>query len=401
MLRSVLLAATLTASPASAQMWVSAPSLSTPRSDAAAAVLDGRIYVVGGRAAGGQVLRSGEVYTPGQGWAPIAALDDPRAGARLLAFDGRLYLVGGNDGDGPEDDLDVYDPATNTWDSEDSMEEERDALAAGVIAGRLYVLGGADDNGVLLSDAEAFDRVADQWAPVSEWSLSPARASAGSAVDGSGVVVAGGFSQLGPLAVVERFVPGASSVSLPSLPSARGGVALAAAGATLFAVGGRDASDSRLASALRLDPAAPMWASLPTLPEGRESAAAVILDEDLYVIGGTGAFGSVLGSVLRLDDAAVSTDEAPADRSLQIVLDGPMPARQAVHLRVSAARPDVARVAVYDLQGRELGVLYEGPLDASERRLTWNTQDHPAGLYLVRITTQTAARSLSVATVPR
>ena len=44
-----------------------------------------------------------------------------------------------------------------------------------------------------------------------------------------------------------------------------------------------------------------------------------------------------------------------------------------------------ARAAVYDVLGREVAVLHDGPLAAGSHRLTFHA-DLPAGVYLVRAT---------------
>ena len=396
MLRSCLVLLLVAAPPAARAQWQADTPLSVPRTAAAWAVLDGRLYVVGGQSAGGEVLRSGEAFTPGAGWAPIADLQDPRAGARLVALDGKLYLVGGHDGEGPEDDLSVYDPAADRWDSDRSMQRERDGLAAGAIDGTLYALGGADDDGVLLADAERFD--GEDWLPEPAWSLTPARAGSGSASVTGAVVVAGGFSTLGPLAQVERFAPGGGA-SLAEFPSGRGAAALAAAGDTLFAVGGRDAGDERLPDVLRLDPAASAWTDLPSLPEPREDAVAAVLGGDLYVAGGTGAFGSVLATVVRLSAVVVTDEPVAAGTGLTLRHSGPNPARGLVALWAATERPETARVAVYDVRGREVAVLHDGPLGPSGRPLRWAASGFPAGVYLARLTTPSGRRALRVATV--
>ena len=45
------------------------------------------------------------------------------------------------------------------------------------------------------------------------------------------------------------------------------------------------------------------------------------------------------------------------------------------------------RVAVYDLLGREVAVLYNGDADPGTRTLTWQpSATLPAGMYIVRMT---------------
>ena len=391
----VALAAPVSA-PASAQTWQAAPAMSTPRTGAAWAVLDGRLYVMGGRSAGGDLLRSAEVFTPGMGWAPIRDLRDARAGARAVVLGGAIHLIGGRDRDGPSDNVDVYRPARDDWESSNDLGAERDGLAAGTARGRLFVLGGATDGGALLGSAETFE--SGNWEPYPTWALAPARALAGSAEAGGAVVVAGGFSQFGPLAAVQRFVPGAGPVTLPALPAARGGLALASDGAALFAVGGRDATDARLASVDRLGAGAQAWVALPSLPEAREGAAAAVVGLDLYVAGGTGPFGTVLASVVRLGGVVVGVDDGPAGRS-PVALDGPNPARGAVRLRFEAPEAGPVRLTVVDVRGREVAVLADGSAAAGLHRVRWDAAGRAPGIYAARLTTSAGASVVRFALV--
>jgi hypothetical protein len=378
----------LTAAPSLAQAWEGVPAMSTARSGAAWAVLDGRLYVMGGRSAGGGLLASAEVFTPGAGWAPIADLRRARADARAVVLNGAIYLLGGQEDGGACDDVDSYRPAANDWDGEDNLGAGRVGLAAGVAGGQIFVLGGAGDGGGLFASSERY--VNRDWEPYPTWTLSPPRALAGSAEFEGAVVLAGGFSPFGPLDAVHRFVPGQPPSALPALPSARGRLALTSNGPSLFAVGGRDAGDVRLTAVDRLASGASGWTALTPLPEAREGAVAAVLGTDLYVVGGTGPFGSVLASAVRLPGAAVGTDDGPpTGPSSTLALDGPNPARGAVRLRYEAAEAGPARLVVVDVRGREVAVLADGVGPAGRRTAVWDASGLPAGLYAARLTTPT------------
>src|SRR5262245_19845391 len=87
-----------------------------------------------------------------------------------------------------------------------------------------------------------------------------------------------------------------------------------------------------------------------------------------------------------LDEALVGVPEPRA--AARFALEAaPNPFRGAVALRLvnpsGAAQP--ARVAVYDLAGRRVADLLDGPAAAVMSRLEWRPNaDLPAGLYLVR-----------------
>ena len=363
--------------------------MSTPRTGAAWAVLDGRLYVIGGRSSGGVLLQSAEVFDPATGWSAIAPLEDPLAEARAVVLDEAIYLLGGRDAEGASDGVEVYRPDEDQWDSADNLGERRIGLAAGAVDDQLFVLGGAGRDGVLLTSAEQFQ--GGQWEPYPTWSLSPPRALAGSASLDGAIVVAGGFSGAGPLASVERFVPGEARESLPPLLQARGGLALATDGAALFAVGGRDAANGRTVRVERLEAEDDAWTALTPLPAAREGAAAAVLGADLYVVGGTGEFGTVFASMVRLANVTVGAEDGPEPAAPALALAGPNPTRGPVRLRYTLLTPTEARLTVVDVRGREVAVLVQGSAAAGPHAATWDASGLPAGVYAARLTTPAGA----------
>lgn len=68
------------------------------RSDASAASLGEKIYIVGGFN-GHEVLNSAEVFdVKTNQWSYINSMNNPRSGVSLVAFRGSLYALGGFNG---------------------------------------------------------------------------------------------------------------------------------------------------------------------------------------------------------------------------------------------------------------------------------------------------------------
>lgn len=142
---------------------VGAPKL-TAVADAAAAVLAGEIYVIGGRLNNGQVTGVVEAYSPlNNGWRPVTPLPRPVAGGVVLSDDAFIYLFGGFDGQEYLADSYRYDPTTQSWQSLPPLAQPRAYAGGGVAGGKLYVVGGADANGALASCA-VFDPAGAVWA---------------------------------------------------------------------------------------------------------------------------------------------------------------------------------------------------------------------------------------------
>ena len=393
-----LAALLLAASAARAQTWQPAPPMATPRTDAAWAVSDDHLYVFGGRQAGGVLLRSVEVFDPATGWSALPPMNRPRADARAVVLDGDLYVLGGRDNGGALDDVEVYDTDENRWRSAPNLGEARIGHGVGVVGGQIFAVGGGGRSGGLLRTAERFR--AGRWEPYPAWIQPRPRALAGSASVDEAVVLAGGFGLAGPVGTVDRYVPDAPPAPLPSLLRARGALALATDGTTLFAVGGRDAGNVRVSDVERLAAGASAWASLTPLPEGREGAVAAVLGAYLYVVGGTAEFGTVLASAVRLPVVTVGTGDAPTPADLPgLALAGPNPARGTVRLRVTLARAQDAVLTVTDIRGRVVATLAAGPSAAGTRDVTWDASALPAGLYAARLVTAAGMAVVRIALV--
>lgn len=383
----------LAAAPAApAQSWSAETPMLQARAAPAAAVLDGKIYVMGGVGQAGQVLGSAEVFDPQTGtWRYIEELRDAVAGAAAVAYNGRILLMGGREAGGDvSDDVAAYDPSEDDWDSFQHLQVERQGLGAVVLDGMVYAAGGTSESGSFLNVCEYYDARDDDWRLSDTWLLDRARASFGIAEVGGAAYFAGGFSALGPLNLFQRYAPGYEGIeTLPPMAMARGGLAFAADDqGHLYAIGGRSPANQVLASVERFDIAANRWEPFASLETAREDAVAVFAGGTLYVIGGRDAFGAALSSVevLRLSTAGEGAAEPSAFR-----LEAPHPNPFAgwTTLAFELAEPGPVRLAVYDVRGREVAVLAEGPLPAGAHTVAWDGtaggRTLPGGVYLARL----------------
>ena len=117
-----------------------------PRDDLATAVVNGKIYAIGGREQLRPMFATVEEYDPvTDKWTKKA--DMPTARARLSAcvVDGKIYAIGGLDDAGAAvSTVEVYDPVTDKWTKKDDMLTAREFLSTSVANGKIYVIGGSD-----------------------------------------------------------------------------------------------------------------------------------------------------------------------------------------------------------------------------------------------------------------
>ncbi|MBA3468423.1 MAG: carboxypeptidase regulatory-like domain-containing protein [Herpetosiphonaceae bacterium] len=124
---------------------------------AAAAELDGKIYVTGGA---GDINRNivfdtAHVYDPQtNAWTPIASMSKPRYSHQLLAAGGRLYAIGGG--------VEMYDPALDQWHVVPGIVPTNIAAAA-VIADKIYVVDYCDTPCTADADVFRYDPAAATW----------------------------------------------------------------------------------------------------------------------------------------------------------------------------------------------------------------------------------------------
>lgn len=136
------------------ERWSAIADAPTARNSAAAAVIDGRLYVIGGRQAVKQAdgsLRQVnvphlEVYDPNTDrWSVGAPLPQAQGGLAAAAHGGRLYVFGGEQWV-PErkvfDNAWVYDPATDRWRALPPLPTPRHGLGAATVGERIHVIGG-------------------------------------------------------------------------------------------------------------------------------------------------------------------------------------------------------------------------------------------------------------------
>jgi len=118
----------------------------TPREAATGAVIDGKLYVVGGWLRPANVVtRLLQVYDPvTDTWESRASMPTARQSPGGGVINGQLHIVGGESASGPVATHEVYDPAANTWTTAPPMPTKRTRPTADVINGKLYVAGGVD-----------------------------------------------------------------------------------------------------------------------------------------------------------------------------------------------------------------------------------------------------------------
>nr|7ON6_A Chain A, SAKe6AE [synthetic construct] len=265
--------------------------------------MDGRIYAVGGYDGspdGHTHLNSVEAYDPETDtWSLVAPMKTRRSGVGVAVLDGRIYAVGGYDGspDGHThlNSVEAYDPETDTWSLVAPMKTRRSGVGVAVLDGRIYAVGGYDgspDGHTHLNSVEAYDPETDTWSLVAP--MKTRRSGVGVAVLDGRIYAVGGYDGSPDghthLNSVEAYDPETDTWSLVApMKTRRSGVGVAVLDGRIYAVGGYDGSPdghTHLNSVEAYDPETDTWSLVAPMKTRRSGVGVAVLDGRIYAVGG-------------------------------------------------------------------------------------------------------------------
>ena len=147
--------------------WTRLPDAPRARDHFQAAVLDGKLYAIGGRrssAGTGQtfdlIVAETDVYDFATGrWSTLPAgsnLPTPRAGTTAAVLNGEILVIGGETAgqQAAHDEVEALDPATGRWRSLAPLRQGRHATQAVVHEGRIYIAAGSRTRGATEIDSQ-------------------------------------------------------------------------------------------------------------------------------------------------------------------------------------------------------------------------------------------------------
>ncbi len=134
----------------STDSWTVKQHLNTPRGFPAVAAVNGKIYAVGGQKENFRAIDTVEEFDPdanggfGAWTTKSAIMPHPRLNSATAVVDGKIYVIGGeeNSGNSIISTVDVYDPSLDVWTTETAMPTARRYLGAAVVNDTIYAIGG-------------------------------------------------------------------------------------------------------------------------------------------------------------------------------------------------------------------------------------------------------------------
>jgi N-acetylneuraminic acid mutarotase len=300
-------------SAAAEDSWQQLASMPTARSMVGAAVVNGKIYAIGGTSGTKTLLGTNEAYDPETNtWSTKAPMPTPRYDFGIAVYQNKIYCIGGathEESEGYITDVnEVYDPATDTWENRTSMPNPRARLDANTVGDEIFLIGGIGRNLQLLPLAEPSSRN-DVYSPETDsWTtktpLPAASANYVSAVVDSRIYIIGGESNavhgLNQMYNVET-----DNWSLAAPVPENIWLNIAAAAATtgvnaakqIYVIGGyysiADPREEYDYVSLVYNPKSDSWSFATYMPVDDHNYAVAVVDDLLYVVGGSSANNTV------------------------------------------------------------------------------------------------------------
>jgi len=289
------------------------------RSYHGAAVVNGKIYLIGGAGKDNKPFGSVEVYDPATGaWAARASMPTARGLFGTSAVGGTIYAIGGTTiGRDKLAVVEAYDTATDTWIRRADMPTPRNALSAVAVDGKIYAIGGwgydrpeggwesidPTATGQDFASVEVYDPATDTWATRADMPTARSHMTV-SAVDGKIYAIGGGARIVGGrkgdwLPVVEVYDTATNRwARAADLPTPRTVMSSTVVDGRIYVMGGEfhrgpTSSTEELMRAMRTlsvvevyDPASGRWARGADLATARGWFSASVVNGKVYVVGG-------------------------------------------------------------------------------------------------------------------
>lgn len=136
--------------------WNTLPNAPRDRDHFGAAVVNGRLYALGGRASvGGSFFNNTvpqvDVFNfSSNSWSTLPSssnIPSPRAGTAVAVLDGEILVIGGEGNGNAYSKTEAFNPSNGTWRTLDSMNQARHGTTAAVCNNVVYIAAGSPNQG--------------------------------------------------------------------------------------------------------------------------------------------------------------------------------------------------------------------------------------------------------------
>jgi N-acetylneuraminic acid mutarotase len=384
----------LTIASLGAQQWSYKAPMPTARKGMAAAVLQDKIWVIGGSTHMHQQLNTVEVFDPAANqWNSQAPnINIAREDATAQTWNGKIFVFGGFANSQTVSQVEIYDPAVGSWQTVTNMPAPRRGMASLVQDSTIWLIGGASASGSAYDVVDIYHPGSNSWETLPAH-LNTARGDAMAAqIEGENYVFGGHF--FGPISSYEKYNSATQSwQEVGNMPYHCGsaGYAVGANRAWIMGGTGQNGTLDNL-QIFRMSGGNPEWLEGPPLNTPRRELVSAIIQNKIYAIGGMGHMGSSFLDVveeLSLAVPVVEQKEKPVEDYF-LLTNYPNPFNGATTISIQLPEGDQIRVTLCDALGRTIAKLYQGKMAAGDHTLWFSSEnlagiDLPSGLYFLRL----------------
>lgn len=216
------------------QTWQRKTNMHTAVVYAAAAVIGNSIHVMGGYNGNTYVNRHQVYNTLLNSWTTATDLPQARSGCGTAIVDGKIFLIGGFN-EVALSTTQMYDPTAGTWSDKASMPTARTDFAIAPLSNGIFVVGGWNDS--VLNVNEFYSPELDSW-----FTYSPAltyRAGCSGAISGNKFYLIGGGDQYSYQSITEEYDPLTNNWTVKAgIPSPRAYFGIATINDVIYIAGG-------------------------------------------------------------------------------------------------------------------------------------------------------------------
>ncbi|MHC4461984.1 MAG: Kelch repeat-containing protein [Planctomycetota bacterium] len=271
--------------------WKERAPMPTARLGLATAVVNGKIYAIGGYTASNSArLSTVEEYDLATDtWTQKSDMPTARCWLSASTVDGKIYAIGGHRVAGAAglSTVEIYDPATDTWTQKADMPMGMVYHSSAVVDQKIYTIGGILQVGTPQLGTVVYDPLTDTWTTKAK--AGKAGMSSTAVVDGKIYLLGGTTYPTASLTRVEAYDPVMDTwTTKADMPTARMGLSASTVNGKIYTIGGRTSNAGTTVSTVEVyDPVTDAWTTEAEMPTSRWGISASVINGKIYTFGGS------------------------------------------------------------------------------------------------------------------